>query len=145
MDEEKSKKVRVLFLCYKNSCRSQMCEGFAKKLKADSIVSFSAGIEQSQVNPLAIKVMAEKGIDISSHSSKTIHSLREVPFDYVISVCAEGDEMCPVLPGKVKKIRKCFDDPPKLAEGAATEEEALPHYRRVRDEIEEYIASLTLD
>ena len=126
--------LNVLFLCTGNSCRSQMAEGFARSYHADKLNAYSAGIEKHGMNPLAIKVMAEKNIDITSHSSKTVDEL-DVEFDLVITVCGHADESCPVFPDQTKLKHVGFDDPPKLAKDATTEEEALVHYRRVRDEI----------
>ena len=136
------KKVKVLFLCTGNSCRSQMAEGWARELKGDSIEAYSAGIEKHGLNPLAVKAMAEEGVDISRHSSKTVSDLSVRDFDYVVTVCGHAYETCPVFPGHGKVVHHGFDDPPKLAQGAATEEEALLHYRRVRDEIRQYVETL---
>jgi len=119
-----------------------MAEGWARHLKADLIEAYSAGIETHGLNPRAVKVMAEAGVDISGHRSKHVRDLKEVPFDYVVTVCGHASENCPVFPGKVKRLHVGFDDPPKLAAGARTEEEALNHYRRVRDEIRAFIEQL---
>ncbi len=135
-------KIKVLFLCTGNSCRSQMAEGWARHLKAEAIEAFSAGIETHGLNPRAVKVMAEAGVDISGHRSKHVRDLRDVTFDYVVTVCGHASENCPVFPGKVKRLHVGFDDPPKLAAGARTEEEALGHYRRVRDEIRAFVERL---
>ena len=137
-----SHKPKVLFLCTGNSCRSQMAEGWAKALRSDVIEAYSAGIETHGMNPRAIKVMAEAGVDISGHSSKNVSTLMDVPFDYVVTVCGHANESCPMFPGKAKVVHVGFDDPPKLAKDAKTEEEALAHYRRVRDEIKDYVLSL---
>jgi len=138
----KCKKPKVLFLCTGNSCRSQMAEGWARHLKGDEIEAFSAGIETHGLNLLAVEVMAEAGVDISGHSSKTVADLPVTDFDYVITVCGRAHETCPVFPGKAKVIHVGFDDPPKLAEGAKSEEDALAHYRRVRDEIRAFVEGL---
>lgn len=135
-------KLRVLFLCTGNSCRSQMAEGWARALKADKIDAASAGMVAHGQNPFAIKVMAEAGVDISGQASKTLASLGGQAFDLVITVCGDADEQCPIFPGRTRKIHRGFDDPPKLAQGAKTEEEALGHYRRVRDEIKAYVQTL---
>jgi len=135
-------KVKILFLCTGNSCRSQMAEGWVKHLKADTIEASSAGIETHGLNPRAVKVMAEAGVDISGHESKNVKDLLHVPFDYVITVCGHADETCPVFPGAAKVIHHGFDDPPKLAETAKTEDEALGYYRRVRDEIRAFVETL---
>lgn len=135
-------KLKVLFLCTGNSCRSQMAEGWAHALKSDVIEPFSAGLVAHGQNPNAIKVMAEAGVDITGQASKTLASLGTQAFDVVITVCGHADEHCPIFPGKTRKIHHGFDDPPKLAKDAKTEEEALDAYRRVRDEIKAYIQTL---
>ena len=135
-------KLKILFLCTGNSCRSQMAEGWAKALKSDVIEAYSAGVEKHGLNPLALKVMAEAGVDISSHVSKTVDELPERHFDYVITLCGHANETCPFFPGGAQRIHVGFDDPPALAKDAATEEEALTHYRRVRDEIRDFVSGL---
>ncbi|MBL7075839.1 MAG: arsenate reductase ArsC [Kiritimatiellae bacterium] len=135
-------KLKILFLCTGNSCRSQMAEGWARALKGDVIEAYSAGIETHGLNPNAVKVMAEAGIDISTHKSECVDDLLDIPFDYVITVCSHAHETCPIFPGKANVIHVGFDDPPALAANAATEEEALTHYRRVRDEIRTFIEAL---
>ena len=136
------KKLKVLFLCTGNSCRSQMAEGWARHLKGDQIEPYSAGIETHGLNPRAVQVMAEAGVDISGHRSKHVNELQGVEFDYVVTVCGHANEHCPVFPGKARVIHAGFDDPPKLAADAATEEERLAPYRRVRDEIRAFVESL---
>jgi arsenate reductase (thioredoxin) len=135
-------RLRILFLCTGNSCRSQMAEGWARHLKGDVIEPYSAGIETHGLNPLAVKVMAEAGVDISSHRSKHVSALKDVQFDYVVTVCDHASENCPLFPGKAKRVHVGFDDPPRLARTSRTEEEALAHYRRVRDEIRAFVESL---
>ena len=135
-------KPNVLFLCTGNSCRSQMAEGWARKLQADAVNAYSAGVEPHGMNPLAIKAMAEAGVDISGQHSKPVNELNDVSFDYVVTVCDQAHEVCPLFPGKTKVIHVGFDDPPRLAKTAKTEEEALGHYRRVRDEIRKFIETL---
>jgi arsenate reductase len=135
-------KLKILFLCTGNSCRSQMAEGWAQTLKGDVIEPHSAGIDPHGMNVRAVKVMTEAGVDISKHTSKHVDDVMYVPFDYVVTVCGHADETCPVFPGKTKVIHVGFDDPPKLAQGAATEEDALSHYRRVRDEIKAFVSGL---
>lgn len=137
-----SRKLRVLFLCTGNSCRSQMAEGLCRHLRSDSIDAYSAGIEAHGLNPLAVKVMNEIGIDISGHRSKTVDELGNTGFDVVVTVCGHAHEACPVFPGSARIVHRGFDDPPRLAAGAATEDEALPHYRRVRDEIHAWVETL---
>ncbi len=137
------KKLKVLFLCTGNSCRSQMAEGWARALKSDVIEAYSAGIETHGMNPNAIKVMAEAGVDITGQRSKKVDELMAVPLDVVITVCGHADETCPSWLGtKARVVHVGFDDPPKLAKTAATEEEALGHYRRVRDEIKAFVQEL---
>ncbi|MBN1162975.1 MAG: arsenate reductase ArsC [Candidatus Krumholzibacteriota bacterium] len=136
-------KLKVLFLCTGNSCRSQMAEGLCRHLLGDFIEPYSAGIEKHGLNPLAVKVMGEIGIDISGQRSKTVDELGEKEFDYVVTVCDRAKEMCPFFPARVKVVHREFEDPPKLAEEAAGEAEALALYRRVRDEIRDYILSLS--
>ncbi|MFA5717160.1 MAG: arsenate reductase ArsC [Desulfobulbaceae bacterium] len=133
-------KTKILFLCTGNSCRSQMAEGWARHLKGDVLEPYSAGIEKHGLDPLAVKVMAEAGLDISGQRSKTIDELPEQTFAWVITLCGHAAETCPFFPGR--KFHRGFDDPPRLAEGAKTEEEALAHYRRVRDEIRNFIQTL---
>ena len=138
----KNPKLEILFLCTGNSCRSQMAEGWARHLKGDYLQAFSAGTKPQGLNPLAVKVMAEVGVDISAQISKHVDTLAAVNFDYVITVCDSADQACPVFPGRTKKVHLGFDDPPKLARGAKTEAETLGHYRRVRDEIKDFIETL---
>jgi len=111
-------------------------------LKADSVEAYSAGIETHGLNPNAVKVMAEAGVDISHHRSKHLDEVKHVPFDYVITVCDNAHESCPLFPGRTKVVHVGFDDPPRLAKTAKTEDEALNHYRRVRDEIREFVSEL---
>lgn len=138
-------KPNVLFLCTGNACRSQMAEGFARGLLADRINAYSAGVEPHGMNPRAMQVMAEAGFPIDSHHSKHVNSLLGVTFDYVITVCGNADQSCPTLPGPARRIHRGFDDPPKLAANAKTEEEVLTHYRRVRDEIRRYVQNDLID
>lgn len=137
-----TKKLKVLFLCTGNACRSQMCEGWARRLKGDRIEPCSAGVEPHELDPRAVAVMAEAGVDISGHSAKHLDTLFDVPFDYVVTVCDSAAESCPIFPGDVKKVHHSFQDPPALARNARSEEEALGHYRRVRDEIRAFIETL---
>ena len=104
--------------------------------------AYSAGVEPHGMNPLAVKVMAEAGVDIAGQRSKHVDELRDVPLDYVVTVCDHANETCPLFPGRTKKVHVGFDDPPRLAKSATTEDEALGHYRRVRDEIRVFIETL---
>ena len=133
-------KTKILFLCTGNSCRSQMAEGWARHLKGDVIEAYSAGIERHGLNPLAAKVMAEAGVDISGQRSKVLDDLPVKEFDYVITLCGHANETCPFFPGR--KIHRGFDDPPKLAASARNDEEALAPYRRVRDQIRDFVLTL---
>ena len=142
VSESQTPKQRVLFLCTGNACRSQMAEGWARALRSGSIEASSAGIERHGLNPSAVKVMSEAGVDISAHRSKTLDDLSEAAFDYVVTVCGLAHETCPRFPGNAKLIHVGFDDPPRLARQAKTEEEALPHFRRVRDEIRHFVERL---
>ena len=135
-------KIKILFLCSANSCRSQMAEGWARALKGDEVEPHSAGIVSGGLNPSAVIVMAEAGVSIENQTSKSVENVRDISFDYVITVCSEADAVCPQFPGGAKIVHVPFDDPPKLAEGANSEEEALAHYRRVRDEIRVYVERL---
>jgi arsenate reductase (thioredoxin) len=135
-------KTRILFLCTGNSCRSQMAEGWAKHLKGDAIEAYSAGVEPHGMNARAVAVMKEAGVDLSSHRSKHVNELKDVPLDYVVTVCGHANETCPMFPGKTKVVHVGFDDPPQLAKGAVSEEEALNHYRRVRDDIRAFVETL---
>jgi len=134
--------LKVLFLCTGNSCRSQMAEGWARHLRGEAIEADSAGVETHGLNPKAVQVMAEAGVDISGHRSKHVRELSDVPFDYVVTVCGNAQESCPVFSGRPKVVHVGFDDPPRLAKDARTEDEVLSHYRRVRDEIRQFVETL---
>ena len=134
--------MRILFLCTGNSCRSQMAEGWARALKADRFEALSAGTDPHGLNPLAVRVMAEAGVDISRQRSKHLDEFAGAMLDVIVTVCGHAHESCPVMPGATRVAHRGFDDPPRLAACAVTEEEALPHYRRVRDEIRAFVESL---
>jgi arsenate reductase len=142
MNDDEMSKTKVLFLCTGNSCRSQMAEGWAKMLRPDEVEAYSAGVDPHGMNARAIKVMAEAGVDISTHRSKHLDEFRDVSFDYVVTVCDQAHEACPLFPGKTKVVHVGFDDPPRLAKETKSEEEALGHYRRVRDEIRQFVDHL---
>ena len=135
-------KLKILFLCTGNSCRSQMAEGWARALKADVLQAWSAGIETHGLNPFAVRAMQESGVDISGQQSTNVSGLTDVEFDYVVTVCGHADEHCPIFPGKTTVVHKGFDDPPKLAAGATTDEDKMAPYRRVRDEIRAFVETL---
>lgn len=131
----------VLFLCTGNSCRSQMAEGWLRHLHPD-IAAYSAGIVAHGQNPLAIKAMQLAGIDISEQQSQTTDELPLDEVDYVFTVCDNAAENCPFFPARAKVIHAPFDDPPKLAKNAPSEEEALQHYVRVRDDIKAFVENI---
>lgn len=131
---------RVLFLCTGNSCRSQMAEGWARVLRGDRLEAWSAGTSPKGLDPRAVRAMAEVGVDISGHASKRPEAVG-VPVDVVITVCDSARESCPILPG-ARLVHVPFEDPPRLARDAATEEEAMGHYRRVRDQIRAFVETL---
>jgi len=135
-------KLKVLFLCTGNSCRSQMAEGWARSLKSDVIEPYSAGIEKHGMNPHAVRVMAEAGVDISGQFSKTPREMSVQEFDYVVTVCGHADENCPVFPGRTKVVHVGFEDPPRLTKHLPDGEEKMAVYRRVRDEIRKFVESL---
>lgn len=135
-------KLKVLFLCTGNSCRSQMAEAWARRVKGEGIEPYSAGVDPHEVDPRAVKAMGEVGIDISGQKSKSVDEIEDVEFDYVITVCDHAQESCPVFPAKTRVVHAGFEDPPKLAAEAADEDEAMGHYRRVRDEIKAFVEKL---
>jgi arsenate reductase len=138
----KDKKLSILFLCTGNACRSQIAEGWARHLKGDLIEPCSAGIEARGLDPLAVKVMAEVGVDIGAQHSKHVDELPQKDFDYVITLCNHAHENCPHFPSRAKVFRKRFDDPHELARQASTEQEVMANYRRVRDEIKAFVEIL---
>jgi arsenate reductase len=125
-------KKRLLFLCTANSCRSQMAEGIVNQYLGDKIEAFSAGTMPTVVNPWAIKIMKEIGVDISGNHSKSMTEFEGQRFDYVITLCDSANEQCPLFFGGVKKIHMSFDDP---ATAAGSDKEIMATFRRVRDEI----------
>ncbi len=135
-------KLKILFLCSGNSCRSQMAEGWTRHLKADLIEPYSAGVEPHGMDPRAVAAMGEAGVDISRHQSKDVSTLEDIDFDFVVTVCDRAHESCPFFPARTKKLHVGFDDPPRLAAGSPTEEKAMAHYRRVREEIRRFVESL---
>jgi len=139
-------KLKILFLCTGNSCRSQMAEGWARKLKSDTIDAYSAGIETHGLNENAVKVMAEASVDISGQRSKLVDEFSDMALDAVITVCGHAHETCPYFPPRCKVIHVGFDDPPKMAEALAvkgkSKEKQLNCYRKVRDEIQAFIQKM---
>lgn len=136
MREQPCKK-QVLFVCTHNSARSQMAEGLLNSLYGNKYTAYSAGIEPTIVNPYAIQVMSEIGIDISKHQAKSINEFMEQKFDYVIAVCDHANETCPFFPGGLKRLHQSFEDP---ASFKGEEDEVLSAFRRIRDEIKDWIA-----
>ena len=131
-------KKKVLFLCTHNSCRSQMAEGIVNHFLGDRFEAYSAGTVATCVNPLAIQVLAEIGIDITAHYSKTLDQFAGEPFDHVITLCGSAHEQCPLYFGGVRREHLGFDDP---SQGEGSPEEKLPEFRRVRDEIRSRLRS----
>lgn len=134
--------MNLLFLCTGNSCRSQMAEAWTRHLQGGTITAASAGIERHGMNPYAVKVMEEAGVDMTGHVSKTIDDLPSLEFDAIVTLCGHAHETCPFFPGPVRRVHRGFDDPPSLAAGLSNEEDILAVYRRVRDEIRDFVASL---
>ncbi|MFB6306527.1 MAG: arsenate reductase (thioredoxin) [Flavobacteriales bacterium] len=132
-------KTRLLILCTGNSCRSQMAEGFFRAMRNDEFEVYSAGIEAHGLNPRAVKVMKESGIDISNQTSDTVDKYLNISFDRVITVCDNVRESCPIFPSATNKIHKSFPDPVQYN---GTEEEIMNEFRRVRDEIREFVESI---
>lgn len=131
------KNVNILVLCTGNSCRSQMAEGYLRKFGQEEIEVYSAGIETHGLNPLAVKVMAEDGLDISRHTSNHVDEYANIDFDYIITVCDHARENCPYIPGKATRFHHNFPDP---AKASGSEEEILEEFRKVRDMIMQYIS-----
>ena len=136
------KKITVLFLCTGNSCRSQMAEGWTRQLKGNLIEPHSAGVNPKGVDPRAVQAMAETGIDISKQGSKSIDEVKHIEFDYVITLCDNAQKTCPTFSAKTRVMHVGFEDPPRLAANAKDEEEAMGHYRRIRDEIKDFVDGL---
>ena len=133
---------RILFLCTGNACRSQMAEGWARSLHGGRLQAWSAGIAPHGLDPRAVAVMIEAGVDISGQRAKALDELDGASFDWIVTVCDRARESCPVLPGSVRSLHVAFEDPPRLVSPGASEQQALVVYRRVRDEIREFVESL---
>ena len=133
---ERDGKARALFVCTHNSARSQMAEGLLRSLAGDRFEAISAGTEATHVRPLAVRAMAEIGVDISGQESKTLERYLGEPFEYVVTVCDAANEACPVFPGAKRRLHWSFEDP---AQATGTEEERLEVFRKVREEIQERI------
>ena len=137
-----SDKINLLFLCTGNSCRSQMAEGWARHLGGEKMNVYSAGIETHGLNPHAVTVMAEAGVDITGQRSQHIDEFKDTRLDIVVTVCGHAHETCPIFPAGAKVVHVGFDDPPKLAKEIEDDEAKLDCYRRVRDEIRAFAATL---
>jgi arsenate reductase len=130
-----SNKPNVLVLCTGNSCRSQLLHGYLQQLLGDAATVYSAGVETHGLNPRAVQVMREDGVDIAHHTSNHVDEYAQVPFDYVITVCDHANEVCPVFPSTAKKLHHNFPDP---AKAMGTEEEVLQQFRAIRDQVKAY-------
>ena len=135
-------RTKVLFLCTGNSCRSQMAEGWTRRLLGDRIETFSAGVAPTTIDPRAVRVMQEVDVELADQRSKHIDELPSLDFDLVVTVCDDARQACPRLPGATRMFHAGFDDPPRLAADTHDEEQALVHYRRVRDEIRSFVEEL---
>ena len=135
-------KLKVLFLCTGNACRSQMAEGWARHLHGERLDPHSAGTAPASVDPHAVEVMAEVGVDLSQQRSKHIDEVAPIGFHWVITLCDHATESCPIVPGEIRCLHVGFDDPPRLVADAMTGEQALNVYRRVRDEIRALVETL---
>ena len=135
-------KMKILFLCTGNSCRSQMAEGWTRHLKGDRIEPYSAGVDPKGIDPMASKVMEEAGVPIGAQGSKHVDRVKHIAFDYVVTVCDHAHESCPLFPGRTRVVHVGFDDPPKLARDMQEERERIALYRRVRDEIKAFVETL---
>jgi arsenate reductase len=133
---------KVLFLCTGNSCRSQMAEGLTTHLLGNSIEAFSAGTDPQPLNQYAVEVMQEIGIDISRHRPKQLSEFENTPLNLIVTVCDNAAKSCPTPSRGTKVIHAPFDDPPRLTSGMVGKDEILMHYRRVRDEIKQFISTL---
>jgi len=132
-------KKKILFLCTGNSCRSQIAEGWARHLKSGVIEAYSAGISPAGVSTRAIAVMAEAGVDISTQTSKHVDTLKEVDFDYVVTVCDNAREQCPIFPSRTKKLHKSFEDPVLMA---GSENEIMAAFRKLRDDMRAFVEKM---
>ena len=139
-------RLKLLFLCTGNSCRSQMAEGWTRHLKGEVVDAYSAGIETHGLNPHAVEAMAEAGVDITSQRSENIKDFADQKLDVVVTVCGHAHETCPIFPADCRVVHVGFEDPPKmareLAEGGASEEDQMNCYRKVRDEIKAFVETL---
>jgi arsenate reductase (thioredoxin) len=138
------KKAKILFLCTGNSCRSQMAEAWTRHLRGDEFEPYSAGVATNTLDPKAVEVMAEVGLDISGQQSKHVDTFADLEFEYVVTLCDNARESCPYFPAKTCVVHAPFDDPPRFTELSKSSEEAMAHYRRVRDEIRAFVEGMPL-
>ena len=132
-------KIKVLFLCTGNSCRSQLAEGWARHLKSDVMDVYSAGVDPGQINTKAIAIMAEAGVDISMQQPKHLDTLKGIDFDYVVTLCNDAREQCPIFPSCPKHIHQLFTDPSFMD---SSEDEIMAAFRNLRDEIRKFIETM---
>jgi arsenate reductase len=135
----KGRRIKVLFLCTGNACRSQMAEGWARALKSDRIEAYSAGVAPCFVHPLAVRVMKESGVDIAAQYSKHVDELDGLAFDYVVTLCDYADSKCPVFPGQGKRIHRPFEDP---IHARGTEAEVLAKFRSARNLLRAFVEGM---
>ncbi|MBN1276124.1 MAG: arsenate reductase ArsC [Deltaproteobacteria bacterium] len=135
-------RLKILFLCTGNSCRSQMAEAWTNTLKGDQFKAFSAGVEPKKIDLRAVRAMAESGIDISMQQAKDMNAFGDSEFDYVVTLCDNAKDSCPFFPARIKLLHRSFDDPPSLAEGITDDQKAMAYYRRVRDEIRSFVEKM---
>ena len=138
-DTGSMRRLKVLFLCTGNACRSQMAEGWARALKSDLIEAYSAGVSPCFVHPLAIRVMNEAGVDISGHYSKHVDELDGIEFNYVVTLCDYADSKCPYRPGQGKRIHRPFEDP---IHARGTEAEVMEKFRAVSNRIRAFVEKM---
>jgi len=132
-------KTKVLFVCTGNACRSQMAEGWARRLKSDSIEAYSAGVSPAGVSIRAMAVMAEVGVDISAHRSQHVNDFADMDFDYVVTLCGYAEQECPVFGGGAKHVHRAFDDPVMVL---GTNDQIMAAFRKARDEIKAFVETL---
>ncbi len=136
-----NEKLKILFLCTGNSCRSQMAEGFARQYRGHDIEAYSAGVAPSIVDPDTIEIMKEAGVDISGQRSKNVSELMDIDFDYVVTLCDSARQSCPLFPGKAKVVHIGFEDPSFQKDGLEREKQ-LDKYREVREKIKEMVLAI---
>ena len=136
---ESREKSKVLFVCTGNACRSQMAEGWARQLKSDTIEAYSAGVSPAGVSTRAIAVMAEAGVDISAHRSQHVNECADMDFDYVVTLCGNAEQKCPVFSGGPRHVHRAFDDPVMVL---GTDDQIMATFRKARDQIKAFVETL---